>query len=216
MPIVARIAVILLILFSYSSFSHATTDTEKAAKKMRTEWATIKYKTTHKKQLRKLEKLIDKAEQYNEHYPDDPNILLWYGVILDTYGTLKAPKGLASLKQSRDLLTQAIEFDPAVGEGLAESVLGSLYSRSPSWPIGFGNKQKAKQHLERAIHISPEGMDTNYYLGDFLIDTGNYAKAKEHLDIALEAPIRPGYETQDAGRQKEIKASLAKLKKLRR
>lgn len=218
MPLFARNAffIKILFLFLYTSSTLADSSHLDAVQKLQHEWAMAKYQTSSKKQLKKLSKLIDEAKDLHEQQPDNPEILLWYGMILTTYANIKGPVALSSLKEARKVLEQALKLDPNVGNGLAEAVLGSLYARAPNWPIAFGNKRKANIHFENALEIDPDGIDTNYYYGDYLILIGEYDKAKIHLDIADNADIRPEYSIQDTGRKKEIKKSLAQLKKLKR
>jgi tetratricopeptide (TPR) repeat protein len=182
---------------------------------LRTDWAIAHYDTPSKKQLITLEKLMRDAEKLSAENPDDPEVLLWYAIIVNTYADVKGTPALSYKKRAKNLLEQTVALDPTIENGLAESVLGYLYARTPSWPIAFGNKQKAYFHLEKGIEIDPEGIDSNYYYGDFLIDVGEYDKARVHLKIAKKAPIRPDHQLQDEGRKEEIKNSLKKLKKLR-
>jgi tetratricopeptide (TPR) repeat protein len=210
MPHGARIAW-LLGLFCFFSPLWAT---ENAAEQLRKEWAVAAYQTPAKKQLKTLSTLMDEAKALQTQYPDDPDIMLWSAMILTTYASVKGPTALTQVKEARELLQQALEIDPDLEEGLAESLLGYLYAHAPNWPIAFGNKQKARQHLEHALRMNPEGMDPNFYFADFLMVIGEFNDAKTHFEIAKKAPIRPDYEIQDQGRKKEIKANLKKLKKL--
>ena len=61
----------------------------------------------------------------------------------------------------------------------------------PGWPIGFGNDEKARELLDKALALNPDGIDPNYFLGDFLYRKGDYAAARQALDKALKAPARP-------------------------
>ena len=81
----------------------------------------------------------------------------------------------------------------------------------PGWPVGFGDDEKAEQLLKQALAINPDGIDPNFFYGDFLLDQGRKAEAKTYLDKALAAPARPGREVADEGRRMEIRDRLAKL-----
>jgi tetratricopeptide (TPR) repeat protein len=213
---VARIAYLVhfIILIALSSIVFANT-AETEAEKLRTQWAIAKFQTPKANQNAAFEALIKTASEVNEKYPNQPKVMVWYATILSTHSQLKGGMGsLSSLKLARELLEEAIHKDPDVEKGFAEGVLGTLYARVPGWPISFGSKQKARQHLERAVELDPKGMDSNYYFGDFLIDVGDFQNAKAHLEIAKNAPIRAGYEIEDQGRKTEIAASLAKMQRL--
>ena len=79
----------------------------------------------------------------------------------------------------------------------------------PGWPIGFGDKDKARELLARALAINPRGIDPNFFMGDFLYRTGDYAGAKRSLELALQAPARPARPLADEGRRREVEALLA-------
>jgi Tfp pilus assembly protein PilF len=46
---------------------------------------------------------------------------------------------------------------------------GALYYQVPGWPIGFGDKDKANELLKKALALNPDGIDPNYFYGDFLL-----------------------------------------------
>jgi tetratricopeptide (TPR) repeat protein len=216
MSFTARIAyfVSLILFLSTTAFAAAY---DQDVDKLRNEWAVAKYRTPKNQQITVFEDLIQKAEQVNNKYPHEPVVMTWYGTILSSYAAIKGGMGvLPHVKKAKALLEEAIGKNPRVENGFAQGVLGALYARVPGWPIAFGSKDKARQHLKAAIAIDPKGSDTNYYYGDFLIDVGDYAQARQHLQTAQSAPIRKGYEVQDRGRKGEIAASLAKLNKLGR
>lgn len=183
--------------------------------KLRTQWAKAKFQTPRSSQIPVFENLIKQAEKANVANPHNPELMLWYATTLSSYAQLKGGMGvLPHVKKARALLEEVIRVNGHVEDGLAYGVLGALYARVPGWPIAFGSKDKARSNLLMAIKISPQGSDSNYYYGDFLISTGQYEEAKKHLEIAQNAPIRKGYEIQDRGRKNEIAQSLAKLHKL--
>ncbi len=80
----------------------------------------------------------------------------------------------------------------------------------PGWPIGFGDKKKARAYLEKALQINPDGIDPNYFYADFLTEQGEYEKALQYFEKALAAPPRPGREDADAGRRQEIETGIQK------
>jgi hypothetical protein len=66
--------------------------------------------------------------------------------------------------------------------------------------------------LEKALALNPDGIDSNYFYGDFLARQGDREGARRALDKALKAPPRPGRALADEGRRKEIEALLAGLR----
>ena len=118
----------------------------------------------------------------------------------------------ASAKESREQLEAALKLDPTALNGSAYTSLGTLYHKVPGFPLGFGSDKKARENLERALELNPDGIDPNYFYAEFLFDQGDYAGARRHIEKALEAPARPGRESADAGRRKDIAALLAKVR----
>jgi tetratricopeptide (TPR) repeat protein len=201
-------------LFAFFNMAHASTPAHDI-EKLRTEWAVAKFRTPKNKQLPSFEKLIHEAKMLDEKHPHDPKTLVWYGTILGSYGATKGGlTALPDVKKARALLEEAIQMDSNVEQGFAHAVLGALYARVPSWPIAFGDKRKARMHLEKAVELDPQGSDANYYLGDFLVDNNEYEAARRHLELAQHASIRPDHEIQDRGRKGEIAVSLNKLHRL--
>jgi Tfp pilus assembly protein PilF len=88
--------------------------------------------------------------------------------------------------------------------------LGVLYYRVPGWPVAFGNDEKARQFLKDALSMDPDGLDANYFYGDFLIEQGDYRKADAVLRRALDAPHDPDRPVWDAGRRAEVQEALAR------
>ncbi len=116
---------------------------------------------------------------------------------------------LALVKEARGQFEKALALEPRALDGSAYTSLGSLYYQVPGWPLGFGNDKKAWELLVQGLAINPQGIDANYFYGDFLRDQGDYAGAEKAFKHALEAAPRPGRELADAGRRKEIHDALA-------
>jgi len=78
-----------------------------------------------------------------------------------------------------------------------------------------GDDAKAETLLKQALALNPDGIDPNYFYGDFLQRNQRYAEAKVALEKALQAPDRPGRASADAGRRAEAQQLLAEvIKKL--
>jgi len=95
--------------------------------------------------------------------------------------------------------------------GSAYTSLGSLYYQVPGWPIGFGDDKKAQEYLKKALAVNPDGIDANYFYGDYLFRKGEYAEAARWLNKAMQAPPRPGRKVADEGRRREIDELLDKI-----
>jgi Tfp pilus assembly protein PilF len=66
--------------------------------------------------------------------------------------------------------------------------------------------------IRKALAINPDGIDPNYFYGDFLMTSGKPAQALPYLQRALQAPARPGRELADKGRRAEAAALLEKVR----
>lgn len=102
-------------------------------------------------------------------------------------------------------------IDPQALAGSAYTSLGSLYYQVPGWPIGFGDDEKAEKMLTQALAINPDGLDPNYFYGDFLQRQKRYEEARAALEKALAAKDRPGRELADKGRRAEATALLQQV-----
>ncbi|MEN3754175.1 tetratricopeptide repeat protein [Mangrovibacter sp. SLW1] len=148
------------------------------------------------------------AQQQNKN----ADWLIWSGIVDSTLaGEEGGLTGLGLVKQARQALEASLKLDPQALSGSAWTSLGVLYYQVPGWPIGFGDKDKAREYLNKALALNPDGIDSNYFYGDFLLNTGNNTEARRYLEKALKAPARPGRELADSGRRKEIEHDLAQL-----
>ena len=93
----------------------------------------------------------------------------------------------------------------------AYTSLATLYAKVPGWPVGFGDKAKAEELFKKSLAINPDGIDPNFFYGEYLVDRERFAEARTHLETALKAALRPGRELGDSGRRKEFSAMLEKL-----
>jgi Tfp pilus assembly protein PilF len=70
--------------------------------------------------------------------------------------------------------------------------------------------------LKKGLAANPDGIDSNFFYGDFLYRSGDYAGAEQALRKALKAPPRPGRAVADEGRKGEIQELLRKISEKRR
>lgn len=180
------------------------------------DWAKANYHTPEKEQEKAFEALAERAHQVTEQHAQSgqnaPEAMIWEAIILSGYANAKG--GLGALKQAekaRDLLLAVEKANPQALQGSAYTTLGSLHYKVPGWPLGFGDKKKARAYLEKALQINPDGIDPNYFYADFLSERGEYEKALQYYEKALAAPVRPGREDADAGRRQEIEAGKSRI-----
>jgi len=175
-------------------------------------WAQIKYQQPKDKQEVQFKALLESSEQLADRVPNDPEVLTWYGIIESSYAGAKGGLGaLKYVKHAKAMFEKAIELDDKVLDGSALTSLGSLYYQVPGWPIGFGSDQKALEYLKQGLAVNPGGIDSNFFYGDFLFRSGDYAGAKQALNKALQAPSRRGRASADEGRRAEIQQLLLEI-----
>lgn len=177
-------------------------------------WAQANYELQSKSQVQAFEALVSDAERMTEQYPDAASVWIWSGIIKSTYAGVKG--GLGALKYARAAkvdLERALSLEPDALDGSAYTSLGTLYFKVPGWPLGFGDHDKAEALLLKALAINPQGIDSNYFYGDYLIGEKRYLEAETYLVRARQAPPRPHRALADAGRQKEIALALSTVHK---
>lgn len=193
--------------------SIAADDVTPVVKELQDQWAIIKYQTPKKEREKAFEALANTAHARNQAHPNRAELLVWEAIILSTYAGEKGGLGaLGLVKDAKALLETAEKIDASVLNGSVYTSLGSLYYQVPGWPIGFGDDDKAEQYLKKALQISQDDIDANYFYGDYLLQDGQYREAVKVFEKALNAPPRTGRDLADAGRKEEIKAALGKAK----
>lgn len=208
-----RIGLSILLLSLFSNLLIADEKLDASIASLQHEWAKANYNTPKDAQEAAFRSLSEQAHQLTEKHANAPEALIWEGIA--NAGYAKAKGGLGALKiaeKARDLLLAAEKANPNALQGSAYTSLGSLYYKVPSWPIGFGDKKKARTYLEKALQINPDGIDPNFFYADFLSERGEYKKAIEFYEKALLAPARIGREDADAGRKAEVEAGLKTAK----
>lgn len=175
------------------------------------QWAHVTYEVGDEDmQETGMQALADKAAAVVADYPDRAEPLIWNAVIASSEAKYAGMFGaLDYAKQSRDLLEKAGRLDYRAMNGAIPTSLGALYYLVPGFPLGFGDNDKARQYLEQGVKMSPDGLDSNYFYGDFLADQGDYDGAATVLKHALAAPADTARPVWDAGRRAEIRDLLS-------
>ncbi len=174
----------------------------------------IRYQTPAAEREKRFESLAAKAHQVSESFPEPQRAA---GVGRHRRQFAGPARRAASARwawssRPRRCTSSAIQIDGKALDGSAYNSLGVLYYKVPGWPLGFGDKDKAKELLQKALAINPQGIDPNYFYGEYLVETKQADEAVPYLERALQAPPRPGRQIADTGRREEVRALLAKLK----
>ena len=177
------------------------------------EWARISYQmTSADEQEKQMKVLAAKAAALAVRYPDRAEPLIWQGIVISSEAKYAGGLGALGLaKDARDLFEKAGRIDYRAVEGAVPTSLGALYYKVPGFPLSFGDNSRARQYLEDGLRISPNGLDANYFYGDFLFEVGEYPKAVAVLKHALTTPPDTERSVWDAGRRAEIRALLTQV-----
>jgi tetratricopeptide (TPR) repeat protein len=182
-------------------------------REIQSEWARLYYLDEFlNKNFRELQALSQQADKLAEQHPQNAEALVWDAIVLSTLAEKKGGLGaLGLVKQAKRQLEQAETIDPEVLGGSVYASLGSLYSKVPGWPIGFGDDEKAEQYFKKALAINPQGLDINYFFAEYLVDQGEEMLALEHLELALQAEPMVDRPVADRGRRQQALKLRAEL-----
>jgi tetratricopeptide (TPR) repeat protein len=186
---------------------------DEAVAELQREWEATRYQAPAAERQKRFEALAARARQVSEAHAGRAEPLVWEGIIVSSLAGEKGGLGALSLvKQAKALYEQAIQIDGNVLDGSAYNSLGVLYYKVPGWPVGFGDKKKARELLQKALAINPKGIDPNYFFAEYLVETKHAEEALPYLERALQAPPRPGRPVADQGRKEEAKVLMEKVK----
>ena len=208
MKLIRNTACALLCLASLPSFA-LSEQGQAQLQTLQERWAEINYQLPKAEREKAFASLSQQAQKAVAAEPKAAELHIWHGIILSTYAGAKGGLGaLGLVKQAKASLEQGLALDPKALSGSAYTSLGSLYYQVPGWPIGFGDDEKAEAMLKQALAINPDGIDPNYFYGDYLARAKRFTEARAALEKALQAPPRPMRLSADAGRKAEIQALL--------
>ena len=201
----------LVTLMTLSSFTVNAATMDDVAELQHT-WAKVNYNLEGDAQEDAFEDLVKQADKVVMHNADSAEAYIWRGIIKSSYAGAKGGLGAMSLaKASKVDLEKALSINETALAGSALTSLGTLYAKVPGWPIGFGDDEKARELLQKALSINPDGIDSNYFYASFLADNRNYAEAEKFLLKAQNAVGRPDRPLADKGRRQEISALLDEI-----
>jgi|AutmiccommunBRH9_1029481.scaffolds.fasta_scaffold01313_7 tetratricopeptide (TPR) repeat protein len=197
---------------AFSLSAHA--DISQPASDLEHAWDHVQFEVADRDaRLKAFSDLADQADQILKQDPENAEVMVWEAISLSSVaGEIRGPSALGKVKRARELLLAAEEIDSnALGDGSIYSSLGTLYYQVPPFPIGFGNKKKAREFLDKALAQNPNGIEPNYFMADFLVHTGDYKSALKYVTAAEAAPSRPERPIADEGRMRDLAALKTKI-----
>lgn len=180
---------------------------------IRSSWEHIAYEVNGSStQTRALDRLETEAAALVARFPGQAEPLLWQGIVVSEQANranFLHQLGLA--REALRILTRANQINPDAANGGVALSLAVLYYKVPGSPIGFGDDERAGRLLRHALQLDPDGLDANYFYGDYLHDQGDDVGAARYLRKALAAAHDTTRPVWDAGRRREVQALLREV-----
>lgn len=142
------------------------------------------------------------GEQALQKYPENKIILLWYIANFTKYGEANGivssvKNGLAD--KVKTYAEKLLELDPHFADGAAHKIIGVINYKVPYIPlfITWPSKQKAEDHLKKALAVNPKSVSNIYYYAEFLSEVKRTAEAKVLLKRIIDSSPRKKYLIED-------------------
>lgn len=204
---------VALLLLSSQCFAENLND---SLQSIESEWASIYYSTPKQKREPEYRRLLDKTVNLSRQHPKNAEPIIWEAIVKATYADHQdAVSALNAIHEARDLLLKAIKINPQAMDGSAYVTLGTLYYMAPKWPIAFGDEATAEKMLQIALKINPNGIDSNYFYGDFLLSNNRLDEAEKYFKHAIAVPARTEQFYADNQLKEEAKHALENTKERR-
>lgn len=201
-------ALVITPFLAIQSFADLAPDVQKVQQR----WAEVNYQLQGDVRERAYEELVVMVSQVTQSNPDSAPAWIWSGIVKSSFAGVKGGLGALSLaKSAKADLERAISLDANAMQGSAYTSLGVLYMNVPGWPVGFGDKNKARELLTQAVRMAPQDIDANYFMGEYYLKQNDYSLARDYFERAKSAPARPGRDVADTGRQSEIDQMLLQV-----
>lgn len=204
---------VALLLLSSQGFADSLNE---SVQDIESEWASIYYNTPKQQQESAFCRLLDKTINLSKQHPDKAEPIIWEAIVKATNADHQdAVSALGAIHEARDLLLKAIEINPKAMNGSAYVTLGTLYYMTPKWPIGFGDEETAQKMLQTALKINPNGIESNFFYGDFLLSNNNLNEAEKYFKRATTIPARPEQLYADNQLKEQARLALKNIKERR-
>jgi len=198
------VAILLLLSSSCLASNHII-----EINKIESEWAHTYYSLDDSVKKKSYPTIIKKINNLLKIRPKSVELKIWKAILISTNAEFETPfTALKSIKKAKSLLESAIQQQPKALDGAAFVVLGTLYYMTPSWPISFGNENKAEELLKKGIKLNPKSIDANYFYADYLLSKNKIEKALKFFNLSLNIPSRKNQKYADSQLKKEALIAL--------
>ena len=214
---VASIATLLLVALSVCAKAGEIPSLKSELFRLARDWEHVKLQVSDRDdQEKQMASLAQRAGQIAKQYENIPDPIVWVGIITSEQASLANDNGspikaLQFAKRARDILEEVEKTNPETMDAGAPTTLGVLYDRVPGFPIGFGDKDRARYYLQEAIRSAPNGLDANFFYGDFLFKLGERSEAAKILERALTLPELSNRPLWDKSLRAAIRQTLSEI-----
>lgn len=204
---------LFFLLASMISFSAEVTDSVcQSSLEMENEWAKTRYQTDIRNRIQEFTALLVALNNAPLSCLNTPEYQIIAAMIKGSMAKQQSRlKAIKQVKQIKRHLDKAIKKSPSAMSGLGWTLLGLLYDKSPGWPFSIGDDEKAEQAYLKGLEYNPDGIDANFYYGDFLRRKGRIKEARKYLSKASQSKPRAEIDLAYQGRMKDVQRSLSKL-----
>ena len=168
----------------------STNDPSVIAELARLECANADVEREKNKRIAFYNNCLETADKALAGDDDEIVALYWKAVAM---GKLSEEMGiLNALRMTRPmekLFLRVIALDEHYDNAGGHKALGRMYFRLPSFPISFGNKEKALFHLKRALELYPHDIIARAFYAEALYDMGKKQEAIQLAEAIVAMPI---------------------------
>jgi tetratricopeptide (TPR) repeat protein len=162
-------------------------------------------------QRQQYERGIKAATRAVELEPERPEGHFWMaadmGAMAESFGLRAGIRYRGPIKKE---LETVLRIDASYQQGSADRALGRWYFRVPR--LFGGSKDKAVEHLQRALTYAPESTATHFFLAETYLDMDRPDDARREAQAVLDAPLHPEWTPEDREFKEKAKALLQKIK----
>jgi tetratricopeptide (TPR) repeat protein len=214
---VTATATLLLVALSVCARAGENPSLKSELLRLAHDWEHVKLQVSDRDdQETQMANLAQRAGKIAEQYENIPDPTVWLGIITGEQASLASDNGspmkaLELAKRARDILEKVEKTNPETMDAGAPTTLGVLYDRVPGFPIGFGDTARARYYLQEAIRSAPNGLDANFFYGDFLYKHGEQSEAAKVLERALTLPELLNRSIWDKSLRAAIRQTLSEI-----
>jgi hypothetical protein len=156
-----------------------------------------------------FEKGIEYGKAAVKAASDSPDAHFWLAALYGSYGEARGVlKSLSLVGPIREELRAVNRIDERYQGGAGHRVLGIVDYKVPGF--AGGSNKRARQSLTKALELEPDNPYNNFYMAEFLVETGHRNEAVAYLEKVAAADVSPDVDAPDLASIKEKAAALRK------